>query len=286
MPSQIAQGTGTAIGSLTSSGGLAAAFDGTTSQAASVCATTAPSVSGYNNTVGKDWGVGVTKTIVQFSIWGPNNSGIINTVDTTIKLQGSNDNSVWTDLYTSATLTGSGSANYTTTVTRSSITTTTAYRYHRINVNGNGTNQASVAEVIFYEDFAPLSATAGTYALTGVAAGLGKNFAALLATAGSYALTGVTAAQAISRVATVGSYALTGNATAQKISRLSFAGAYVLTGNAVAQKIVMLAESGAYTLTGIVLEVVRIVAPASKFALRLEKYRLQKLRASDPTLQD
>lgn len=285
MPTQIPQGTGTLIGNMTASGGLAAAFDGVTSQTQAASSALNPSGSGFNNTVGKDWGAGVTKTVTQFSLWGPNNSGIVNTIDTTVKLQGSQNNSAWVDLYTSATLTGSGSSGYTTTV-NSGIDMSTAYRYHRLNFNGNGVNQSSVAEVQFFEPSASsLTADAGTFTLTGIAARIGRGYA-LVAAAGSYVLTGIAAARKLTLISAGGAYTLTGNAAGKLLSMAANTGSYILTGNPVAKAMRMAASAGAYVVTGIVLEVVRWVAPDSKFKRRLADFVLQKRRVNPPQLED
>lgn len=144
----ISSATGTKIGNMTAGGGLAAIFDDATSQAQASCGQVSVSNSGYNNTCGKDWGAGVTKTISRFVLYAPNDNNILGSAGgTTVKLQGSQDNSTWTDLYTSGTIGTTGSV----TDVNSGITTTTAYRYHRINGNGNGTNTFAIAEIVFYE---------------------------------------------------------------------------------------------------------------------------------------
>jgi len=49
--------------------------------------------------ISKDWGSGNTKTIYGVKVWGVNNYGLAgNTANRYMKLQGSNDNSSWTDL--------------------------------------------------------------------------------------------------------------------------------------------------------------------------------------------
>ncbi|TAN58265.1 MAG: hypothetical protein EPN20_16550, partial [Magnetospirillum sp.] len=68
---QIAQATGTAIGDMTGSGGVAAAFDGTTAQTNAQGAGNA----GGAGFVGKDWGAGVTKTLTGFKVYGTSNGG-------------------------------------------------------------------------------------------------------------------------------------------------------------------------------------------------------------------
>lgn len=141
---------GTNIGNMTDAGGLAAAFDGTTSQAQAASAQIGVSNSGYNNTVGKDWGAGVSKVLRKVVIYAPNDAAILGAAGTTtVKVQGSNDNSSWTDLYTSGSIGGSGTS--TTIDNNSGLIVTTAYRYHRINGNGNGSNAFAVAEVQFFE---------------------------------------------------------------------------------------------------------------------------------------
>lgn len=142
----ISQATGTQIGDMTSYGGLAAAFDGVTSTAQTSGCGKSISSSGYNNTVGKQWSS--AKTISRFTFYAPNDNNILGAAGgTTVKLQGSNDGSAWTDLYTSGTV---GTTGTTVDVT-TGITTTTAYTYHRLNINGNGTNTVSIAELVFYE---------------------------------------------------------------------------------------------------------------------------------------
>lgn len=139
----------TKIGNLTSGGGLAAAFDGTTSQAYASSANISTSNSGYNNTIGVDWGVGVTKTVVGFKLWSTSDFGLNGGAGAAaVKLQGSNDNSAWTDLFTSpGSVLATGGSTYEVT----SGITAGAYRYHRINGNGNGSNGMGLAEVQFSE---------------------------------------------------------------------------------------------------------------------------------------
>ena len=103
---------------------------------------------------GKDWGSGVTKTITAFRVTGSAidgngfNSG---SATTTVKLQGSPDNSTWTDLYTSS---AQPASTLQLTVT-SGITTSTAYRYHRVSITENsaygGSHVTVIGEVEFFE---------------------------------------------------------------------------------------------------------------------------------------
>lgn len=146
----IAQGTGTAIGDMTSGGNLAASFDGTTSQTAAASSNKATSTAGYTNSVGKDWGASATKIISRFQVYGPNNQPIRGDGAAGFKLQGSTDNfsGSTVDLYSSTTV--GGSAEVINVI--SGITMTTPYRYHRITINGNGANSVAIAEIVFYED--------------------------------------------------------------------------------------------------------------------------------------
>lgn len=144
-------GTGTAIGNATAGGGLAAAFDGNTNKTQAQGAEVGTSNSGYNNTIGKDWGSGNTKTISRFLIYGPSDATVVNSVSTNCKLEGSTDNFASSIVLLATTVTIPGSGYSSLTDTNSGIATTTAYRYHRINCNGNGVNGFSIAQVVFYE---------------------------------------------------------------------------------------------------------------------------------------
>jgi hypothetical protein len=151
---QIANSAGVLIGNLIGGGGLAAAFDGNVNQTqaqGSESAGGGASNSGYNNTVGKDWGVGQEKVVTKFIIYGPSNDDLLGGGAgnvTTAKLQASSDGVNWVDLATTENITGHSSV----TNTSSGIIMTMAYRFHRINVNGNGANSISIAEVQFFED--------------------------------------------------------------------------------------------------------------------------------------
>jgi hypothetical protein len=128
-PAVISGATGTAIGNMTGGGGLASGFDGNFSQSY----TAGPSRSAdTGNTLGKDWGSGNTKTITSIRVRSPSDTRFNGSGGQasgyTFKLQGSADNSAYTDLgSTSGTQTG---LNQEVTITATD--TTTAYRYHRI----------------------------------------------------------------------------------------------------------------------------------------------------------
>lgn len=148
----IAGATGTAIGDLVNGGGLAAAFDGDTTQSQAASANKTTSTSGFANSVGKDWGSGVTKCISRFTLYGPDDTSILGAAGgTNCKLQGSTDNfsSSTVDL-TASTAFASGSGQ-SIDISGASITQTTNYQYHRVICNGNGVNTIAYAEVVFYE---------------------------------------------------------------------------------------------------------------------------------------
>jgi hypothetical protein len=140
------------IGNMTGGGGLAAAFDGITSQASTAGA--ALNNSSSDGTVGKDWGSGNTKTINKAVIIGPNDTSIVrNSIDsqgaTTVYLEASTDNfsASTVSLASASTSTASGEVVVLETSGAS------AYRYHRIRVQAiDGSSDCFIAEVQFYED--------------------------------------------------------------------------------------------------------------------------------------
>jgi len=136
---------GTNIGNMTSGGGLAAAFDGTVNVAAAEAR-----VSGATGTVGKQWSS--AKTITQYIVKSPSDDNFGGSSPITIKLQGSNDGSAWTDLHTDSGVVNTGTAKV--QVVTSGITTSTAYTYHRIEISGGGAGTTNCAELEFYEDVA------------------------------------------------------------------------------------------------------------------------------------
>jgi len=145
-------GEGTLIGNMTSGGGLAAAFDGTVNAAAA-----SARVSGATGTVGKQWSS--AKTITQYVVKSPSDDNFGGSSPITIKLQGSNDGSAWTDLHTDSGVVNTGTAKV--QVVTSGITTSTAYTYHRIEISGGGAGTTNCAEVEFYEDVANSFGTNG-----------------------------------------------------------------------------------------------------------------------------
>lgn len=108
-------------------------------------------------------------------------------------------------------------------------------------------NPAAVAAV--------LTATAGSYTLTGTASGLAAQ-RKITAASGSYTLTGTAAALKAGRqiTATAGSYTLTGAAAGLAAQRklVAASGSYTLTGTAatLAAQRALIAAAGSYALTG------------------------------------
>lgn len=155
---QVAQDAGTALGNMTYGGGLAAAFDGNTSQASTAASYTGggvPVAAGY---IGKDWGPDNSKIITGFKIWGMTDFGYeaangSSTFSMTVTLQGSTDNF-------SASIVDLGSITFNDTASGTNlqekltgVTATTAYRYHRLKVIRSDLSSGyyGVSEVQFFE---------------------------------------------------------------------------------------------------------------------------------------
>jgi hypothetical protein len=142
----ISGGTGTIIGTQLSAG----LWDGSN---------TAGQISGQGgaNWSGKDWGVGVTKTINGYKIWNNENTYGIGVHDTTVnvKLQGSTDgfSSSIVDLgETGAVADGQGQAYPFSISKLTGITTTTAYRYHRILIPSSTNVDVRWSELELYDN--------------------------------------------------------------------------------------------------------------------------------------
>lgn len=134
----------TSIGSLTQWGGVAAAFDSTINKPANFCAAAVPSVSGYENYLGKNWGSDNTQTIREFFIYAPNDTAFSPVGALNYKLQSSDDGETWTDTYTGST---DGSVAEAINITPNSGPNS---QYHRIAFEGDGVNQITVAQIQFY----------------------------------------------------------------------------------------------------------------------------------------
>lgn len=140
-------------------------FDGDQYNAYAVNAPYVAAVGLANFYAGKDWGVGVTKTITGFRVFPTTDYYGYSTAASgtmTIKLQGSTDNFATSivDLHSASGIAQSTANIYTVS---NAITTTTAYRYHRIMMyedTPSGLSHAiCLSEVEFFE--------AGNHAIDG-----------------------------------------------------------------------------------------------------------------------
>lgn len=144
---------GTAIGNLTGQGGLAAGFDGDTTQGWNDCATNLAN----SGNIGKNWGSGNTKTICQYKVYLPNDAAMdsslpANHTISVLDLHGSTDNFSSSDVTLS---TPSDKTESTTgmsfTIEQAEITTTTAFQYHKIFIQHDGAAATAIAEIEFWE---------------------------------------------------------------------------------------------------------------------------------------
>ncbi len=134
---------GTAIGDAVNGGGLSAAFTDPESKthansARSPIQTTA-------GTIGKDWGVGQTRTVDRYDIWGSSDFGYDSTLSAaniTVTLRGSNNGSTWTTLHSLAPFADTNTSNPKSVTT--GINTSTAYRYHTVTFQTSSSSQQRV----------------------------------------------------------------------------------------------------------------------------------------------
>ena len=156
-PEQMVDRTeGIAFGNLTGGGGLNAAFDGGTVEDTFTAAT----INGVSTaTIGKDWGVGVERTVNGFRAWPRSPHGFISTggsENVTITLEGSNDQVSWTSLGSTSFVDVGVAARQVR-----DIASPLAYRYHRIRLTGSVGNWG-VAELQFFEEIPGVESDAGT----------------------------------------------------------------------------------------------------------------------------
>lgn len=140
------------IGSLTKGAGLEAAFDSNVNKPLAHSAYSL-ALAGYVNTIGKNWNGTTTQPsplgtqtpqtyfIASFTMTAPNNAPFLTAGAVAYRLEGSNDNSTWTALY-SGTTAGTTAEEITATVS-----TGGAYAYHRMNFSGDGTSTVAVAQL-------------------------------------------------------------------------------------------------------------------------------------------
>lgn len=136
---QVPQGTGSNIGTATENGGVAAAFDGNSSQAQSACAY----LTGGGGTVGKDYTTG--RNIVRWLAWGSTDFGFNNQGSNgavTVYCEYSDDNSSWTTA-------DNVSVNATPGTIDRTFASVGAHRYWRVRVGSAADTR--IAEVQFWE---------------------------------------------------------------------------------------------------------------------------------------
>lgn len=169
--SQISFAGATVIGNMTQNAGLSSAIDGVLGGAGFANGARLDPSAGAN--IGVDWGSGNSHIITRAKIWGVNNYGIAgDTSNRYGKLQGSNNNSTWTDLFTISNIKtisniGSNTANtpahdvnHLTGDTFSSVAV--AYRYHRWLFEGDG-NGGTVSEIQFFSGGLPSFNSTGNF---------------------------------------------------------------------------------------------------------------------------
>jgi hypothetical protein len=198
-------------------------------------------------------------------------------------------------------LTNSGSSISTNTIYSTSVILTAGNQGGAASLNGwmdefrvskgiaRWTTAFTPSTAPYGADYA-VTASAGSYSLTGAIADLLTGFGyQLAADAGSYALSGAAATmtKAMRITAEAGSYALSGAAAiVAKAMHMTLApGSYVLTGAAATMKKVMHLSlaAGSYALT-FPASIISL-HPGDGNAVRAARFVLQKLRTSDPTLE-
>ena len=142
---------GTNIGDMTSAGGLAAAFDGTTSQASTASASASGfNISGYVGKTGN-----IARIISSAIVYGSNNAGFYSGADpsTTISLYGKTGsapaNGTNGTLLGSVTFTDTANQSAGQTITSSDLTT--LWNHWWVFIPANASGQARCAEVRFFE---------------------------------------------------------------------------------------------------------------------------------------
>jgi hypothetical protein len=158
--SMVSQGTGTAIGDMTSGGGLAAAFNGNKSLSWTTGAR--GPVNAVSDYCGKDWGVDVTRNISRYKTWGGTTYGYSagSNVLMYIELYGSNSAP---SNPSDGTLLGSASFTDNDTTQPQDVTTGITpgdYRYHWITCRrSSGMDSQNYSEIEFYEIINPADMT-------------------------------------------------------------------------------------------------------------------------------
>jgi subtilisin-like proprotein convertase family protein/Ca2+-binding RTX toxin-like protein len=153
---------GTAFGNATFGGGLAAAFDGVSTQTDGASAKSADDVTAQ---IGKDWGSGNAYTVTGYRIYGASDNGYDNDTtgmaDVTVVLKGSNDGVSFVDLHTHTFTDANGTHMQ---AVSDGINISTTYRYHQVLVSNSNPYRNVVAEVEFdgYTGGIPVAAPAAS----------------------------------------------------------------------------------------------------------------------------
>ncbi len=140
--------------------GLGAAFDGQSgsNKPFAMIRSTHSGTGWPNATIGKHWGR--SRIVTGYEIEAGDSNGFVNTsANFTIKLQGSNNGTSWSDLDTH-TQSGAGGAQ---TLSRRGLSITTAYKYHRLHLAAPA-NEVRIVECRFYET----GGTEARYTLAGI----------------------------------------------------------------------------------------------------------------------
>jgi hypothetical protein len=152
----ISGATGTNIGDLTISGGLAAAYDGATNTAFNSCAQGAAIVSPTDEYIGKNYSSS-PKKISGGTIYGSNNGGLCSGFNgsVTVELRGKNGSAPSTPgdgtLLGSLTFTDTSNESAGRAVSSSDTATEWDYVWHRIQAAQGNASRTSVAEAVFIE---------------------------------------------------------------------------------------------------------------------------------------
>jgi hypothetical protein len=141
------------IGNMTFAGGLAAAFDGTTSQAMSAAATSNTGANTASAFVGKDWGSGNTKTITGVKVYASSDQGYIDGTGSSVTIDVLGSNTTPSNSGDGTVLATVVSAMTDSTAQQEKLTgfTETAFRFVWVRITPNTSCVMSFAEIEFFE---------------------------------------------------------------------------------------------------------------------------------------
>lgn len=162
-----------------------------------------------------------------------------------------------------------------------------------LSFSGLGTQADGTNVTLTINQALTLTAAAGAYTLTGIAAALLKG-KLIVADAGAYVLTGIAAVfhVTLKMPAAAGAYVLTGIAAITSFGRKMAAavGAYTLTGQDVtlfvAEVFTLVAGAGSYVLTGLATIMARAIRNTKYLFARRARPRLKDTRAQPPVLKE